>query len=113
MVIFISSDFLDLITLAAFIFPFYADEFSTMIVRLKDGESLLRPHRRHLYQLLANELEVPHWKVSTAYGIVQLVVCISVLVLRPFGGLPLLLGLVSYFIAFGLVSYSVRKKVAA
>lgn len=110
-VILISNDFLDLITLAAFIFPFYADEFATMIVRLKDGQSLLRPHRRHIYQLLANELGVPHWKVTIGYGILQLVVGVSVLFAGQYGTASVLALLGLYFALFLLAGYLVRKRV--
>ncbi|KAF5048287.1 Undecaprenyl-phosphate alpha-N-acetylglucosaminyl 1-phosphate transferase [anaerobic digester metagenome] len=60
--------------LASFLYPFYADEAVTMAERIWRGESLMQPHRRHLYQFLANELGVAHWKVSAGYGLVQLVV---------------------------------------
>ena len=46
-VILISKSFIDFVSLAPFLFSFYADELITMVVRLKDGESLLNPHRRH------------------------------------------------------------------
>jgi len=68
--------------LAAFLFPFYADELTTMAVRIKDGENLLRAHRRHLYQVLANEKGVSQWKVSLGYGLLQLVVGVTVLLLK-------------------------------
>ena len=55
MVVVLSRNFLDFVCLAAFLFPFYADELTTMAIRINDGENLLYPHRRHLYQLLANE----------------------------------------------------------
>lgn len=61
----------EFLILCAFLGTFYADELSTMFVRLRDGENLLRPHRRHLYQLLANEKGLPHWKVSTGYALLQ------------------------------------------
>lgn len=60
--------------LASFLYPFYADEAVTMAERLWRGESLMKPHRRHLYQFLANELGYAHWKVSVGYGLVQLAV---------------------------------------
>ena len=60
--------------LCAFLFTFYADELTTMFVRLRDGENLLHPHRRHLYQLLVNELGVAHWKVSLGYALAQIAV---------------------------------------
>jgi len=68
---------LDFVCMAAFLFPFYVDELSTVWVRLKDGENLTKPHRRHYYQLLANEKGIAHWKVSVGYGVFQLAVGIS------------------------------------
>jgi len=32
-------------------------------------DKLMKPHRRHVYQLLANEMGVDHWKVSVGYGV--------------------------------------------
>ena len=52
----------------------------------KDGTDMLaKPHRRHLYQLLANEMGIAHWKVSAGYGVLQLLVGVSVMVVRPVG----------------------------
>lgn len=66
----------DFFVLASFLFPFYADETVTMLERLWRGESLLQPHRRHLYQFMANEMGIAHWKVSIAYGLIQVVVAL-------------------------------------
>ncbi len=110
MVIWLSNNFLDFVCLAAFLFPFYADELTTMVVRLKEGEKLTRPHRRHLYQLLANEFGISHWKVSVGYGVVQLVIGISVLLLRNFGILVVFLLLVGYFSGFIVTTWAVRTR---
>jgi Fuc2NAc and GlcNAc transferase len=74
-----SDSFLDFACLAAFLLPFYVDELTTMTVRLRDGERLTQPHRRHLYQLLANEKGWPHWQVSLGFGVLQLLVGLSTL----------------------------------
>jgi hypothetical protein len=58
-----------------------ADELTAMVVRLKDGENLTRPHRRHLYQMWANEKHLPHWQVSVLYGPIQLGIGLSVIFL--------------------------------
>ena len=56
----------DFMVLCAFLFPFYADELTTLYVRIKGErhsrlmDRLMKPHRRHLYQLLANEMGVAH-----------------------------------------------------
>ena len=109
-ILLLSNNFLDFVCLASFLFPFYADELTTMVVRIKDREDLLKPHRRHLYQLLANEQSVPHWKISTGFGIFQLVVGLTVLLAKSHGILVVLSLLSAFFIGFIFVSFSVRKK---
>ena len=70
-VIWISRSLLDFFCATAFIFPFYADELITLVVRIKDRDRLTKPHRKHLYQLFANEKGIAHWKVSAGYGLIQ------------------------------------------
>ena len=112
MVVVLSKDFLDFVCLTTFIFPFYADELTTMTVRIRDGENLLRPHRRHFYQLLANEMGIPHWKISFGYGILQFLVGLSVLAVKSFGILAVLFLLAVYYGGFVWVSWNVRGKVS-
>lgn len=66
----------EFLVLASFLFPFYADEAVTVVERLRRGESLLAPHRRHLYQFMANERGIAHWKVSAAYAVIQIFVAL-------------------------------------
>lgn len=66
----------EFLVFASFLFPFYADEAVTVVERLWRGESLLAPHRRHLYQFLANERGIAHWKVSALYGLIQVFVAL-------------------------------------
>lgn len=110
MVIWLSKNFLDFICLASFLFPFYADEFTTMAVRIRDGENLTHPHRRHLYQLLTNEKGISHWKISVGYGLAQLLIGISVLLAKQFGGIMVLLLLMGCFGGFVVVSFAIRRK---
>jgi len=110
-VVLLSKSLLDFICLASFLFPFYADELTTMVVRIKDGENLLRPHRRHIYQLLANEKGIAHWKVSFGYGLVQAFVGLSALGLRNYGLVPLLVALGAYFVAFIVAGNYIRGSV--
>ena len=110
MVVLLSKSFLDFVCLAGFLFPFYADELTTLIVRIRGGDRLTKPHRRHLYQLLANEMRIDHWKVSVGYGLLQLFVGVSILLLKPMGLLVILLLLVAYFSGFSLLSFVVRRK---
>ena len=73
MVLAFSADLMEFALLAGFLFPFYADELITMVERIAESQSLAKPHRRHLYQVLANEAGIAHWQVATGYGVLQLV----------------------------------------
>jgi Fuc2NAc and GlcNAc transferase len=113
MVVWLSKSFLDFVCLSSFLFPFYADEFTTELVRLKHGEKIWRPHRRHLYQLLANEYGIPHWKVSLGYGFGQLLVGVSVLFFMNSGLLPVLLIIFLYFLIFTVVTSAIRMRLTS
>ncbi len=90
-----SSTVSDFIILAGFMFPFYVDELVTMVERIIDRQRLTLPHRRHFYQVLANQCKIDHWKVSVGYGFFQLVVGLSV-----WGGLKL--NIIFGFVVMGL-----------
>ncbi|MFC1868745.1 glycosyltransferase family 4 protein [Thermodesulfobacteriota bacterium] len=112
MVILLSKNLLDFICYSALIFPFYADELTTMVVRLRNGENLLHPHRNHIYQHLANEFGISHWKISVAYGSIQLIIGVVVwLLIKPFGVVPVIVILLIFFIIFIFINFIVRKKV--
>jgi len=112
-VIALSRDLLDFICLSSFLFPFYADELITMMARIRNGENLLRPHRKHIYQLLANEKGIPHWKVSVGYGLLQAIVGLSVLWVKPFGLTPVIVLLAVWFTGFFIFGSFVRRNVAS
>lgn len=105
-----SKSVLDFISLSAFLFPFYVDELTTVFIRLRDGENIVEAHRRHFYQILANEQGISHWKISVGYGLAQLIVGTSVLLLKPLGIVPILLLLIFFFSGFVLLSFSYRKR---
>ncbi len=103
-----SKTFLDFVCMASFLFPFYADELTTIFVRLRDGEDLMQPHRRHTYQLLANEVGIPHWQISAGFGLIQLVLGASVILVKPYGVLSVLAFLIICFIIFTFISLYLR-----
>jgi Fuc2NAc and GlcNAc transferase len=82
-----------------------------MFVRITDGENLIKAHRRHIYQLLANEKGIPHWKVSVGYGLLQTVVGLSVLGVKPLGLTAVILVLILWSSAFFVFSALVRRNV--
>ena len=45
----------------------------TIVERAVRKENLLEAHKRHLYQLLANDLKINHLKISLIYFLVQLI----------------------------------------
>ncbi|MDZ7696541.1 MAG: hypothetical protein U5R49_06325 [Deltaproteobacteria bacterium] len=60
----------------------------------------MTPHRRHVYQLLANEMGIAHWKVSVGYGVLQAVVGLGALGLRGYGTGILVGYLGAWFVGF-------------
>ena len=83
-----------------------------MIERIRNGDNLLKAHRKHVYQLLANEKGISHWKVSVGYGALQFLVGLSVLLVKPLGLMHVILFLAFWFSVFFLFSAFIRKSVA-
>ena len=81
-----------------------------MLIRLKDGEKLWEPHRRHLYQILANEYGITHWKVSLGYGIAQLFVGASILYILKMGLSTVVAVFFLYLVVFSVISLGLRKR---
>jgi hypothetical protein len=48
------------------------DSIFTIIERIIRKENIFQAHRRHFYQLLANEYSIDHRSISLFYGVVQL-----------------------------------------
>lgn len=61
------------------------DSVLTIIHRIILRENIGIPHRKHLYQLLANELKCPHIYVSLLYMFVQALIIIGYILLYPQG----------------------------
>ncbi len=51
------------------LFPLFFDALATIVLRYRAGESILTPHRVHLYQRVANS-GVGHALVTTSYAVV-------------------------------------------
>jgi membrane protein implicated in regulation of membrane protease activity len=48
-------------------------------------ENIGLPHRKHVYQIMANELEIPHIVVSLIYMCVQALIVVGFVVAHLFG----------------------------
>lgn len=57
-----------------FLAVYGADAIMTICHRIQLHENLGKPHRKHAYQLMANELRIPHVAVSGLYMAMQLIV---------------------------------------
>jgi len=56
------------------------DTILTIIHRIFLGENLTQPHRKHLFQLLANELQFSHLLISVVYALLQLLVIAGLII---------------------------------
>lgn len=113
LVIRLAADVGEFLALACCLFPFYADGVTTLFVRWRDGEKLSQAHRRHLYQLLANQMQRLHWQVTLLYGVIQLLiggVMLAAAHSGPFAVIGLFVVLSLLFLA---TTMTVRRKIEA
>lgn len=83
-----SGSFIEFVTIIAFMIPCYVDSISTIIIRIKRGENIATPHRSHIYQILANQGGIAHWRVSLYYGLCQFIMgLIYILALKSAGSI--------------------------
>lgn len=64
-----------------FLAVYGVDSVLTIVHRLMLHENIGLPHRKHMYQLMANELKLPHLVVSVLYMLVQGVIIVIYLAL--------------------------------
>ncbi len=58
------------VSMAVFVIVFLVDTFCTFVQRLFNGENVLSPHKKHLYQIFLRE-GYPQLSVAAAYAMVQ------------------------------------------
>jgi Fuc2NAc and GlcNAc transferase len=109
LVVTLSRNYLEMVCFATLLFPFYADELTTMTVRLRNHEDLIQSHRRHLYQLLVNEFGIDHWKISSVYAAAQLAIGAGGLIAYSYGSRAVLIFLTVCFVGFTLLTVHIRK----
>ncbi len=63
-----------------FLAVYGADSVLTICHRIQLHENLGEAHRKHAYQLMANELKMPHVKVSLIYMAVQLAISFGMII---------------------------------
>lgn len=67
------------ITYLMFLAVYAADAMLTIAHRLMLHENLGKAHRKHAFQIMANELKIPHVVVSIVYMIVQLAISFTLI----------------------------------
>ena len=60
----------------AFVAVYLVDGGLTILHRIILKENILRPHKKHAYQIMANELRMSHLKVSLIYMGLQAICCV-------------------------------------
>jgi len=66
-------------TYILFLGVYGVDSVLTIVHRIMLRENIFDAHRKHAYQLMANELKIPHLIVSLFYGMLQLVLSLAVI----------------------------------
>lgn len=59
-----------------FVSVYLVDGGLTILHRIMLKENILKPHKKHAYQIMANELKMPHLAVSGIYMALQALCCI-------------------------------------
>ncbi len=72
-IVFLAQNWFDFFILCSILFPFYADCLLTLIAKKIRKIPLNQPHRIHLYQILANEAKLGHFKVTLFYASFQII----------------------------------------
>ena len=83
----------------------------TIIERLKLKENIFDAHRRHLYQLFANDKKVSHLVVSSIYAVVQLIINIIIIMNSWSDWINFSLILLPAVILYLLVKINIKKQI--
>ncbi len=81
----------------------------TIVERILRKENVFKAHRRHLYQQFANELKIPHLKISTGYFVVQLL-CNGFVYYMLLNNNDLILIALSLFVVLSFVYLYLKKR---
>ena len=76
------------------------DTILTICHRIMLHENLGQAHRKHAFQILANELKVPHEVVSLAYMLIQLIVSLGLIYISEMHWVYFLIAIVILCIAY-------------
>jgi UDP-N-acetylmuramyl pentapeptide phosphotransferase/UDP-N-acetylglucosamine-1-phosphate transferase len=67
-----------------FLVVYGVDAISTILYRIYLKQNIFQAHRMHFYQIMSNEWEFSHRKVSAMYASVQLLICVLIVYFRDY-----------------------------
>lgn len=70
-------------SMIVFLIVYAVDSVFTIFQRLFAGENIFTAHRLHLYQILANQCNIPHYRIAILYSTIQLFINIGYIVISP------------------------------
>ena len=98
------------VTYLVFLLVYGVDGCLTICHRIMLHENLGEAHRKHAYQLMANELKIGHVKVSLLYMVLQLIVSLGFIYLCPATALAHWLYLLGAVVVLALAYVMFMKK---
>ena len=98
------------VTWLLFLLVYGVDGCLTIVHRIMLHENLGEAHRKHAYQLMANELKMSHIKVSCLYMILQLAVSLGIIYLIPNTIIAHWLYAVGIFVLLSIAYVAFKKK---
>ena len=98
------------ITYLLFLIVYGVDACLTICHRIMLHENLGEAHRKHVYQIMANELKIGHTMVSSFYMVLQLVISLAFIYLIPNTALAHWIYLAAVLIVLGIAYILFKKK---
>lgn len=78
------------------------DTVLTIIHRIRLKENISQPHRKHMFQIMANELKIPHLVVTTYYVVLQSILTVGFFYLKEYSLIYLIFVAVALIIVYVL-----------
>lgn len=98
------------VTWLLFLIVYGVDGCLTIVHRIMLHENLGQAHRKHAYQLMANELRIPHVVVSTIYAALQLIISLVMIYVIPDDIISHAIYLICVLVVLSLAYYLFKRK---
>ena len=98
------------VTYLLFLIVYGVDACLTICHRIMLHENLGEAHRKHVYQIMANELKIGHTTVSSFYMVLQLVISLAFIYLIPNTALAHWIYLAAVLVVLGIAYILFKKK---